>query len=65
MANAGPFELESRCLGALPIVNRVLARLRFEELLEDHLPSPDARTKLPDAHALGVLVCNLHGSTCR
>lgn len=59
MANADPFQLESRRLGALPIVGRVLARLRFGELLEAHLPVPDARTKLADARALGVLVRNL------
>lgn len=59
MANADPFELESRRLGALPIVNRVLDRLRLRELLEAHLPRQDARSKLSDEITLGVLVRNL------
>lgn len=59
MANAEPFELESRRIGALPIVNWVLGRLGFDEVLAAYLPPADARSKLPDTRALGLLVRNL------
>ncbi len=59
MTTTAPFELESRRIGALPIVNHVLARLRFDEWLEGYLPPVDARTKLPEGRTLGVLVRNL------
>ena len=53
------FELESRVVGALPLVNHVLERLRFEHIFERHLPAPDPRATLPPLQALGVLVRNL------
>jgi len=54
-----PFTLESRRIEALPLVNHILARLRFGDLLTQHLPAPDRRHRLAPATALGVLVRNL------
>jgi len=56
--NSG-FELDSKFVGALPIVNENLRRLRFDELLQKHLPPPDPRCKITPAEALGVLERNL------
>lgn len=53
------FELNSKFVSALPIVNHFLARLRFSELLDRHLPQPDPRTTLPAAQVLDVLLRNL------
>lgn len=56
---AGRFELCSEQLGALPIVCRFLERMRLGELLERYLPEAGARSALPAARAIGVLVRNL------
>jgi hypothetical protein len=53
------FTLVSHSLGGLPLVNHVLRRLRFDELLQRHLPAPDPRAQLPPSTALGVLSRNL------
>lgn len=52
-------ELSSRAVGALPVVNAVLGRLGFDELLAGYLPEPDGRCGLSPARAIGVLVRNL------
>jgi len=52
-------EVERVRIGALPVVNAVLERLGFEDLLERYLPEPDPRCKLTPAKAIGVLVRNL------
>jgi transposase len=57
--SAEPFELESVELGALPLIDRFLARIDLAGVLERHLPAGDARTTLPAATAVGVLVRNL------
>lgn len=54
-----PFILESRSIEALPLVNHILARLRFGDLLTLHVPATDRRHRLAPATALGVLVRNL------
>jgi len=59
MTSTGPFELESQRLGALPIVDRFLARMGVAALLDRHLPAGDARVSLPATTAIGVLVRNL------
>ena len=56
---AGPFQLGSQHLGALPIVDRFLGRVGLQVLLERHLPPGDARVALPAATVIGVLVRNL------
>ena len=54
----GAFELETRRIGGLPLVNSFLKRLRLPALLERHVHS-DSRTKVANARLLGVLVRNL------
>jgi transposase len=51
--------LNSRRIAALPILERFLGRLRLRELLCDHLPHEDGRTRVPTATALLVLLRNL------
>jgi transposase len=56
---AGPFQLASQHLGALPIVDAFLGRIGLRALLERHLPAGDARVTLPAATVIGVIVRNL------
>lgn len=51
--------LRSYAIGALPIVNRVLTRMRLEEHLRAYLPAEDGRTRVSTPKALMVLVRNL------
>jgi hypothetical protein len=53
------FTLRSHTLGALPLVNHVVRRLRVEALLQQHLPPAAPRTPVPPPVALGVLLRNL------
>jgi len=59
VARAGGAVLRSEAVGALPIVNDLLCRIRLEEFLRDALPKEDGRTKLSPAKALLVLLRNL------
>jgi Domain of unknown function (DUF4277) len=54
-----PFELVTRRLGALPVVDWFCARLGLAGLLEAFVPHDDARLKLAPATAIGVVVRNL------
>ena len=54
-----PFALSSQTLGALPIVDRFLARMRVDALLDRFMPARDARVALAPAKAIGLLVRNL------
>ena len=54
-----PFALSSQVLGALPIVNRFLERMRVDALLDQALGAGDARVQLAPARAIGLLVRNL------
>jgi len=58
-ARAGRRTLRSEKIGALPILNHFIRRLRLEEWLEEHLPPEDKRVKVPAAKALLVLLRNL------
>jgi len=49
----------SSAIGGLPVVNAVLARLGFEELVARSLPKPDPRCRITSTKAIGVLVRNL------
>lgn len=51
--------LRSYAVGALPILNDILKRMRLEEFLRDCLPPEDRRTKLSPAKAILVLLRNL------
>ncbi len=53
------FTLRSHTIGALPLVNHVLRRLRVDALLHQHLPPPAPHAPLPSSVTLGVLVRNL------
>ena len=59
LARAGGQRLRSVKTGALPILNRLLKRLRLQEFLQEYLPPEDRRVKVPAAKALLVLVRNL------
>jgi transposase len=52
-------QLQTEVVGALPIVDHVLHRLRFSSFLDKNLPSADGRFKLSPTRALAVLVRNL------
>jgi transposase len=58
-AQASSHTLHSFSVGALPIVNRLLERLRLDEFLEQHLASDGARTQLPTRKGLLLLLRNL------
>jgi len=51
--------LQSATVGALPILNRFLGRMRLEAFLRAALPPEDRRTKLSPAKALLLLVRNV------
>lgn len=53
------FDLDSKFLGALPVVNPFLVRLQIETLLETRLPPPDPRNKVPPASVLMLLLRSL------
>jgi transposase len=55
----GPFELVSHRLGALPLVNHFLDRVRLTDLLARWLPAPDRRSRLAPAVAIRLVVVNL------
>ena len=59
MIESPGFTLRSHTVGALPLVNHVLGRLRFAALLARHLPPPDPRAPLAPRTALEVLTRNL------
>jgi len=59
LARAGRCVLRSATVGPLPLVNRLLHRMRLEEFLRDALPKEDGRTKLSPTKALLVLLRNL------
>ena len=52
-------EVVTSRIGALPVVNAVLGRIGFDELVASFLPEPDARCLIPPARSIGVLVRNL------
>ena len=58
-AQAAGRTIHSYQLGLLPVVNRLLTRLRLEHFLRDYLPPEDRRARLAPAQALMVLLKNL------
>ena len=54
LAKANGKTLRSYEVGALPIINHILRRMRLPEILREFLPASDARTELP---AGSVSVC--------
>jgi len=59
LARSGPAALRSYTVGALPILNRLLDRMKLEEIFEAYLPGEDRRTKVPTARGLVLLVKNM------
>jgi transposase len=59
IAQAQGRTLNSYRLGALPILDSILRRLRLAEFLRDRLPREDPRTKIPTATGLLLLIKNL------
>ncbi len=59
MANPGNFELDTKTIGALPLINHLLDRLRFEHFLGKHLSPTDPRSRLAPLKSLGLLLRNL------
>lgn len=59
VAQAGGQTLTTTTVGCLPILNRLLERMRLEEFFRKHLKPDGTRTRLPTATALLVLVRSL------
>lgn len=59
MSKTGPFGLVSHRLGAVPVINHFLDRIRLDEVLARWLPEPDRRFKLTPVAAIRLLVVNL------
>jgi len=57
--NKKNFDLNSKYIGILPIVNHFLKALRFKELLEKYLPPAVEQSRMDPEGALGVLLLNL------
>ncbi len=58
-ARAGGGTLTSYRIAALPVLERVLGRLRLETSLRDHLPHEDRRSRVSTATGLMILLKNL------
>ena len=57
-AKAGGQTLRTYTVGALPIVNRLLERMKLEEFLQEYLPPDGPGTRLPTWTGLMLLVKN-------
>ena len=58
-AQAPGLTLRSYQVGAMPLVNRILERMRLKEFFREYLPADDPRCRFPTAQALLVLVRNV------
>jgi len=58
LARSSGKTLRTYDVGALPIINRILERMRLSGILKQCLPADDARTQLPTHRGLLVLVRN-------
>jgi transposase len=59
VARAAGRTLRSYTIGALPILDRLLERLRLAPILRDHLPREDRRSRIPTTAGLLLLLKNL------
>jgi transposase len=59
LASSSGKTLRTYDVGALPIINRILERMRLSDILKQCLPTDDSRTQLPTQRGLLVLVRNL------
>jgi len=46
-------------VGAMPIINRVLERMKLQECLQDHLPQEDKRSRVDAARVVMLLIRNV------
>ena len=53
---AGGFTLRSRTVGAMPIVNRFMERMKIERILDGYMPTDDKRIKLPPGRGIALLL---------
>jgi transposase len=58
-AHAAGHTLTSTRVAALPVLDRLLRRLRLDEFLRGHLPHEDGRARVPTPTALLILLKNL------
>ena len=58
-ANGAGVKLRSFAVGAMPIINRILQRMRLSEILSETLPPDDKKTRLPTHRALTLLIRNV------
>lgn len=58
-AQASGLMLQSYEIGALPLINRILERIRLPQFFEAYLPPDDVRCEFPTSKALLVLVQNV------
>ena len=56
MVDNQPFNLDSKSIAALPIVNRFLARLQLPDLFAAYLPPPDPRSRVDPVATLGAFL---------
>ena len=59
LAQADGLQLRSYDVGALPLLQRIVARMQLQRILREHLPRDDSRTELPTVTVLLVLFANL------
>jgi len=59
LASSSGKTLRTYDVGALPIINRILERMRLSDILKQCLPTDDARIRLPTERGLLVLLRNI------
>jgi transposase len=59
VAHTAGHTLQSHAVGALPLINGILERLKLEECLQQMLPQEDQRVVVPAATGLAVLLKNI------
>ncbi len=59
VAQSGGSTLKTWTVGSLPIINKILAEMRLEEILQTHLPADGPRMKIPTSRGLMLLVRNI------
>jgi hypothetical protein len=59
VARAKGRTLNSRRIGALPIIDRILERMRLEEFLRSYLPRADRRCRIAPTIGVTLLLKNV------
>jgi transposase len=58
-ARSDKIEVRSYEIGAMPLINRIIERMRLEEILTEELPEDDPRIEFPTARVVEILVRNV------